>query len=100
MPACCGVHVFTGFGHTAHAARYEQKSRKEIEKFLDDSEEECRANDLAMVVCTLNDDQMRAIGESFKKKKWRVLYDGYHPNHDSIIYLLAKKLHNTPANRR
>jgi hypothetical protein len=94
FPRCCGADLLINFGNTRTGGfeNFEEFSKEEISAGLKKREEEARRRRMALLVCILDANQMKAVGSCLKKAKFKQVAESYHANHDHYIYLFVKEL--------
>lgn len=96
FPQCCGIRLFTEFGHTDTAATNTKFTNEEVTQFLNTHEEdEYTAKQRAINMIVLNDEQRVIFKKLLFDRGYRSLKKAgfYHPAHNTRIYIYVKENH-------
>jgi len=96
FPQCCGIRLFTEFGHTDTAATNTKFTNEEVTAFLDAQENDgYTASQKAINMIVLNDEQRVIFKKLLFDRGYRSLKKAgfYHPAHKTRIYIYVKENH-------
>lgn len=95
FPQCCGIKILAKFGHTEFSSHPINHTPEEVNNYLKkEIDYTKKITKQAILMATLNDSQLNVLKDVFIENDFEISNSFYHPNHNTNIYILTRKMFN------